>query len=115
MSHTPVTDKVTAHSYHIMYGTFLSGLKDQPIKMLEIGLGCDMSYGPGASVKVWKKYLHPDSIIWMAEKDANCVQKHRNEASMQGINIVTGDQKDPDTLRRWVQETGGNFDVVIDD
>ncbi len=83
--------------------------------MLEVGLGCDMSYGPGASVKVWKEYLHPDTVIWMAEKDADCVEKHRNKTSMQGIKIVTGDQKDPETLKRWVQQTWGDFDVIIDD
>jgi hypothetical protein len=115
MSQTPVTDKVTTHSYHIMYGSFLSGLTHKPIKMLEVGLGCDMNYGPGASVKLWKQYLHPESTIWMAEKDAECVEKHKQEASMRGIHTVTGDQKDVGVLNKWVQETGGSFDVVIDD
>jgi hypothetical protein len=27
------------------------------MKMPEIGLGCDMLYGPGASVKLWKEFL----------------------------------------------------------
>ena len=26
-----------------------------------------------------------------------------------------GDQSKPDTVRNWVQQTGGHFDVVIDD
>ena len=30
-------------------------------------------------------------------------------------NIVIGDQGDPATLDQWVYQTGGNFDVVIDD
>jgi hypothetical protein len=115
LSQPHVTDKVTTHSYHTMYGIFLTGLKDMPIKMLEIGLGCGMSYGPGASVKVWKNYLHPNSEIWMAEQNAECIEKHKNEKSMEGIKTVTGDQSDPETLKRWVQETGGSFDVVIDD
>ena len=38
------------HTYHRMYGTFLESLRGYPIKMLEIGLGCNMDYGAGASV-----------------------------------------------------------------
>lgn len=121
-SQLPVTDKVTTHSYHTMYGIFLSGLRLHPIKMLEIGLGCDMAYGPGASVKVWKKFLHSKSTIWMAEKDAACIEKHRTDASMAGVNIVTGNQGDNDTLERWKaqmmmsgDDENVQFDVIIDD
>ena len=39
------TDKVTAHHYHHMYQKYLSPYRDRHLKMLEIGLGCDMSYG----------------------------------------------------------------------
>lgn len=43
----PVTDKVTSHQYQIMYGQFLLPYyqRKPQMKMLEIGLGCDMSYG----------------------------------------------------------------------
>lgn len=46
------TDKVTDHSYHHMYQKYLPAIRNRKIKMLEIGLGCDMSYGPGASVSL---------------------------------------------------------------
>ena len=36
------TDKVTVHSYHEMYEKYLPPLRNKKIKMLEIGLGCDM-------------------------------------------------------------------------
>lgn len=36
------TDKVSNHSYHEMYEKYLPALRHKPIKMLEIGLGCDM-------------------------------------------------------------------------
>ena len=50
---TPTSDKVTDHSYETMYGTFLYPLKfaAHTPRVLEIGLGCTMHYGPGASVK----------------------------------------------------------------
>lgn len=45
-NHAPrISDKVTAHRYHIMYGTFLLPFyQSKPhMRMLEIGLGCDMA------------------------------------------------------------------------
>ena len=39
----------------------------------EIGLGCDMSYGPGP-VRTLKTQLLPDAQMWEAELDANCVR-----------------------------------------
>ena len=49
----PTSDKVTAHSYETMYGQFVYPLKfaAHTPRMLEIGLGCNMDYGPGASVQ----------------------------------------------------------------
>ena len=44
------------------------------MKMLEIGLGCDMGYGPGASVAVFKK-LFPTAELWEAEFSALAVLK----------------------------------------
>ena len=112
----PVTDKVNHHKYETMYGIFLSSFKSFPIKFLEIGLGCNMEYGPGASVQVWKKYLHSKSEIWMAEFDQNCVEKHiKNNNIMQSINVLIGDQGDFPTLEHWVEKSGGNFDIIIDD
>ena len=63
----PITDKVTVHTYQQMYGKFLlSPYYHQfpTMKMLEIGLGCDMKYGPGASVALYKK-LFPKAELAM--------------------------------------------------
>jgi hypothetical protein len=95
------------HHYEIMYGNFLMPFyKAKPnMKFLEIGLGCDMRYGPGASVSIWKN-LFPEADLWEAEFDAACVEKSKAE----------GDQMNITTLERWIEESGGaNFDVVIDD
>ena len=55
----PTSDKVTAHSYETMYGTFVYPLKfaAHTPRVLEIGLGCNMDYGPGASVQIWRQLL----------------------------------------------------------
>jgi len=115
LSGSPITDKVTDHSYQLMYGNFLLPYyyRNPTMKMLEIGLGCDMRYGPGASVALHQK-LFPQAEIWEAEYDFQCVNKHR-DGVLKDINIVTGDQGNTTDLDRWIKESGGNFDVIIDD
>mmetsp|Transcript_39730 Transcript_39730/g.71639 ORF Transcript_39730/g.71639 Transcript_39730/m.71639 type:complete len:301 (+) Transcript_39730:309-1211(+) len=116
-SFRPTTDKVTTHSYQIMYGQFLLPfyLQKPNMKMLEIGLGCNMRYGPGASVSLWK-HLFPGAELWEAEYDGNCVEKSMAEGSLEGIHPLVGDQNDVPTLDTWIDQSGGaDFDVVIDD
>ncbi len=124
------SDKVSTHGYQEMYGTFLLPLlhhrnrriratrqDNKPFKMLEIGLGCDMKYGPGKSMAIWKRLLDPSDIMWAAEVDTKCVTKHKNDLRwLQGI--VTGDQADKTILNQWINDTKATtvpFDVIIDD
>lgn len=119
------TDKVSYHSYQLMYGTFLVPRIDffhstpsnhnKKFKFLEIGMGCLMGYGPGKSVLLWKYLLKNRGDIWMAEADKECVDKFVQDGHAKGFRIVTGDQADVPTLNRWVKETRGGFDVIIDD
>ena len=115
-SFSPVTDKVTTHSYNTMYGQFLLpyARDNQNLKFLEIGLGCDMHYGPGASVNIWKTLL-PSAEIWEAEYDAKCVEKAVKNGMLDGIHPLTGDQGNVTVLDGWIEQSGGNFDVIIDD
>lgn len=86
------------------------------MKFLEIGLGCGMEYGPGASVFLWRKlFKGRDVEIWEAEGNAECVKKSKLEGQLDDIKVLTGDQGLEDDLYRWVRESGGNFDAIIDD
>jgi len=111
----PITDKVTTHSYQIMYGIFLNSMRGKKIKFLEIGLGCNMGYGPGASAQLWKTYLHKDSEIWFADYDDLCVQKYSEQLKNMNIKTLIGSQDNIETLNSWIQKSGGNFDVIVDD
>lgn len=117
-------DGVT-HTYYTMYGIFLDGYIrhrhsiGSSVKMLEIGLGCDMIYGPGISARTWR-HLYPNPTkmeIWFAEYDADCVNKPSVQDELKSLHIqaVTGDQGNITTLHDWVDITGGMFDIVIDD
>ena len=112
----PETDKVKwGHHYDIMYGQFLLPFyaAKPKMKFLEIGFGCDMFHGAGASVKVWQK-LFPQAEIWEAELHAACIWKLELEKKLQGVKTLTGDQMDIRTLDKWIRQTGGgNFVSVI--
>ncbi len=78
-------------------------------------LGCDMKYGPGASVAIWKDILLPTDELWEAEFDRACVEKAQKNKQLEGVNVLVGDQGDPEVLASWLQKSGNNFDVIIDD
>lgn len=106
------TDKVTTHHYERMYEHRLAPLRNQNIKMLEIGLGCDMNYGPGASYYTWLEYF-PNVDLYYIEYDAECAALWANKTSR--ATVFTGDQADVAFLNTFLDKTGGNFDIIIDD
>jgi hypothetical protein len=114
--------KLTGHGYELAYGMFLepaaaaAATRKLPFKFLEIGLGCKMEYGPGASVKLWRSMLDfPSAQIWEADYDAACVAAVIKRGELDGVHTLTGDQADPAVLAEWVRTSGGGFDFVIDD
>jgi len=99
MNMSVISDKVSSHRYSEMYGTFLvpyiykKHFEGSPIRFLEIGLGCDQAYGPGASLDLWRKLLnHGSDKIYMADSDHHCVQQHADD--LKDITVLTGDQAD---------------------
>jgi len=124
----PTSDKITvpgsidgSHYYAEMYGSFMfpyirkMHYFKKSIRFLEIGLGCNMAYGPGASVHIWQKIFSPTDEIWEAEYDKDCVDKARQMGQLKGIHTITGDQGDKEVLAKWVKEINGDLDMVIDD
>ena len=98
-----------------MYEKYLPAYRDKPLKMLEIGLGCGMSYGPGVSYYTWLEYF-PYVDLYYIEYDAACAKKWA--ANTTGATIFTGDQADAVFLERFIKETNAAtepFDVIVDD
>jgi hypothetical protein len=95
-----------------MYEHRMAPFRDKKIKMLEIGLGCGMEYGPGASYYTWLEYF-PNVDLHYIEYNAVCAHKWAN--STDRATIFTGDQADSEFLAEFMRKTGGNFDIVIDD
>jgi len=117
----PPTDKVSTHSYQTMYGLFLYPLLararryNMKIKFFEIGMGCGMIYPSGKSVAVWKALFGEFVDLWEADLDPNCVKRQIELGKLKGVNMLVGNQQNPVHVNRWIQESGGRFDVIIDD
>lgn len=91
--------------YFPVYESVLAPLKARPINLLEIGVF------RGGSLRMWRKYLHPDSTIVGIDIDPSCDQYNDPE---QQIFVKIGSQEDAAFLQDVVAEFG-RFDVVIDD
>lgn len=91
--------------YFEVYDSLLQPLRSRPIRMLEIGVY------RGASLKTWRKYLHPESLIVGIDIDPMCA---RFESQAENVHVRIGSQEDASFLTRVVTEFGP-FDVVLDD
>lgn len=69
------TDKVYLHHYERFYEKYLSHYRDTPVRLLEIGLGCDMIQAIGASARTWREYLGDQAEIHILEIDTKCGEK----------------------------------------
>jgi hypothetical protein len=84
-------------------------LRDRPIKMLEIGLGCGMSYGPGGSIPVWKDFFGDQLTLHMVEYDGTCAEPFRPRVD----KLFIGDQSNREFLKKVVQEGGGMYGTPL--
>lgn len=120
-NHIRTSDKINGHGYFNTYGKYLhSAIMDashsrRRLKLLEIGLGCGgHPSGRGASIELWKR-MYPHVELWVAEYDSTCVAGYFSKLNDMKVSVVIGDKSNPTDLHRWIQETGGEFDFIIDD
>jgi len=91
--------------YFDIYTRHFDPYRSKPIKMLEIGVF------RGGSLRLWKKYFHPESLIVGIDIDKNC---QRYEIADQQVYVRIGSQGDPDFLTA-VNKEFGPFDIILDD
>jgi hypothetical protein len=89
--------------YFDIYERHFARFRDNPIKMLEIGV-----HG-GGSLDMWKAYLHPESTIIGIDITPECAQYAGGN-----IEIHIGSQDDAKFLEK-VADQYGQFDIVLDD
>ena len=124
------TDKVVDHQYGILYDSMLPTFRTfSHVKMMEIGLGCNMTYGPGHSVHVWQKYFDEVKTfeLWIAEFDSDCGKQWHDlymsnpnipAKHKKNLHLVYGDQANNDVLKQWIVATNATkdpFHIIVDD
>ena len=124
------TDKARHHDYQEMYFRVLQPIAwrkclgsteaERTIRILEVGLGCDMPKGAGGSIAVWKEIFIPPLKLELhvMEYDEMCTKRwsERRPGESSGVGIHVGDQNSTMDLDRVYAEAGGKpFDVIIDD
>lgn len=112
------SDKALFHDYYRVYGALLAPLRQQPVKLLEIGLGTNnidvpSNMGPmgrpGASLRTFRDWL-PLGEIHGADVDRRILFTEER------IETHFVDQTQPATLRELaVRFEPHSFDVIIDD
>ncbi|GAA3967029.1 class I SAM-dependent methyltransferase [Actinomadura viridis] len=96
------------HWFTPHYERHLGPLRDQVVRVLEIGIGGYDDLGEsGGSLKMWKHFFGRGLIYGVDLFDKSQCDEPR-------VRTLRGDQNDPDFLRRLGEELGP-FDVVIDD
>ncbi len=102
------TDKWGQHRYAQHYQRHLEHLRDEPINLLEIGVGgyTDPARG-GESLRMWKAFFPRATIFGLDLHEKSALEEDR-------IRIFRADQSQPHALR-LVAEQIGRLDVVVDD
>lgn len=91
--------------YLPVYERTLGGLRDRPVRFLEIGVD------RGGSLASWRQYLSPDATLVGIDINPECAQY--GDPS-RGMHVRIGPQQDVGFLRSVVDEFG-RFDVILDD
>lgn len=101
------TDKVHDHHYTPHYHKRFAHLREEPITLLEIGVGGykDPNEG-GASLRMWRDYFTQGTIVGL--------DLYPKSITEDRISVEQGAQGDPRVLHR-LGKTYGPFDIVIDD
>ncbi len=95
------TDKSSkCHNYTAVYEQMFAAMCDEPLKILEIGIGT------GASLQMWLEYF-PNAEI----HGIDLTLEHLQEINNKRVTYHIGNQTDKDFLDR----IGIDFDIVIDD
>lgn len=103
------SDKYGHHHWYTQhYDTHLRPLRDQPVRVLEIGIGgCEDARSGGESLRMWEQYFRRGLVYGLDICEKKGVESTR-------IRTLVGDQSDP----RFLDEIGrkyGPFDVIVDD
>lgn len=98
------TDKSSnAHNYTKVYSHYFDRIKDHSLKFLEIGIFY------GSSVKMWEGYF-PNAELHFIDNNPSIIRYYSSRSHYHFL-----DQSNPHELKQFIDSTGGEFDIIIDD
>jgi len=101
------SDKGYHHGYHRFYYPILRGLEKSNVRFLEIGVA------DGRSMKIWNQYfVNAEHLYGIGYKNHQTVYQDKIDEKN---TLFMGDQSDTEFLKRFIGDSGGCFDIVIDD
>lgn len=102
------SDKASwAHDYCSNYEHWFGSLRDEPVILLELGIGGEKEQLGGASLKGWEEYF-PNAKIY----GLDIFDKHQLDTDR--IKTYWGYQEDEEYLSPMMQQIG-NCNIIIDD
>jgi predicted O-methyltransferase YrrM len=106
---SPYNDAGHRHPYTAVYSLFFSRFQFQPVKFVEIGIA------GGNSILLWRTYFtHKDTHIFGFDRDKNFIQNTLN-FGLPGVSVGEMDVYEEESIRRGLEATGGDLDVILDD
>jgi demethylmacrocin O-methyltransferase len=98
------TDK-KEHGYTTVYEKYFESLRNQKLKILEIGIA------DGKSLLTWSDYFNNSTIIGIDIHKINIIEK---KLDRDNIKVHQGSQSDESFINEIISNYG-NFDIIIDD
>jgi demethylmacrocin O-methyltransferase len=93
------------HGYIDIYDSYFKKIKDNELKILEIGIA------DGKSLLTWSDYFKNSTIIGI---DIHKIDIIQNKLNRKNIKIYQGSQSDNIFIKKIIYQYG-NFDIIIDD
>lgn len=84
------------------YEPFVAPMRNRRIRVLELGVK------EGRSLRMWKDYFPNATIVGVDLSYKRYINESR-------IQVVSGDQRDAETIQRAVELAGGPLDLICDD
>lgn len=101
------TDKIWAHNYIPTYEFYFKALRNQPIKLLEIG------FLSGCSAKMWDRYFQNGTLHFI-DIQPESFEKYSGGLSSKCHFYIADQAKEADLIE-FIKKSGGDFDIILDD
>lgn len=97
------------HNYCVHYEKWFESLRNEPITLLEVGIGGEDTQLGGASLKGWVNYFQEGIIGGVDLYDKKELERYSDR-----LFTYRGSQDDPIFLKRVIEDLG-TPDIIIDD